>query len=87
MLDITLYSLHTPKCEILFEKLLKLGANLTVCDAEDTVIPLGEVEGILEVPFIALIDTEELIDDNYKTTFIDYEQAIEWLNKLEEYST
>ena len=74
-LEITLYTTHCPKCEVLQAKLNSAGIEYTLCDDEEKLINKATEAGIMTAPFIHIF--QEFTGHNtYKT----FEEAIEWLN-------
>jgi glutaredoxin len=66
--NVTLFTTHCPKCEVLLSKLEDSGIDFTVVDDIDKVIEVGTKNGIMSAPILQVGDK-----------VMPFDKAIEWV--------
>lgn len=70
-MNVTLYTIHCPKCKVLAMKLDKTGIPYSVVDNEDEVIEKGRSSNMPSAPLLE-VDGEVM----------DFSNAIKWCNEV-----
>lgn len=72
-MEVTLYSTHCPKCQILEKKLNQKGINYKLVDDNKEVVSFGKANKIMSAPILKV--NEDVLD---------FSKANNWLNEVDD---